>query len=69
MCMGVQMFLAVLVIAVTLGAEPKLHIRAVLFRSAADGTFVFRDTCALSYIPLKFLPSVYLFRIHMDCVP
>ncbi len=34
------MILAVFIVAVTLGAEPELKVNAVIFRSAADGTFV-----------------------------
>lgn len=65
MGMGIQMFLTVLIVPIALRAEPKLHLRAVHFRPAADGTFMLGDTRISSHVPLELLPPVNLFGIQM----
>ena len=51
------MFLAVLIIAVALGAEPELKIGTVHLCPAADCAFMLGDARVSPYIPLKLMPS------------
>ncbi len=69
MRVGVEMLLAVLIIAVTLRAEPKLHLGTVHFRPAADRALMLRDAGVSAHIPLELLPAVDLLRVQMHHIP
>ena len=63
------MFLAVLIIAVALRAEPELQIGTVHLCPAADCAFMLGDARVSPYIPLKLMSSVDLLRIQMHHIP
>ena len=64
------MFLTIFIIAVTLGTETELHLRAVNFGAAADSAFVLGNAARVPPdIPLELLTPVYLFRIQVHHIP
>ena len=57
------MILAIFVITVAFGAKTELQARIVLFRPAADRTFMSRNFgSAFVCFSLKLRPAVHLFR-------
>ena len=69
MGMGIQMFFTVFIIAITFGAEPKLHVRAVHLSSATDSTFMLGNAAAsFSDLSFKLLSSLDLLRMQMHSV-
>ena len=62
--MGKQMLLAILVVALALGAEPELQLRAVQLRPPADGALVLRHPGRPPGLLAIGLPPVDLLRIH-----
>ena len=64
-----QMVLAVFIVAVALGAEPKLQIRAVQLRPAADRAFVLGDTGPLAGLLTVDLLSVNLLGRYGAVIP
>lgn len=69
MSMGIQVFLTVFIVSITLGAEPELHIRAVHLCTPTDCTLVLCNTTASLHFPFKLLSSVDLLRIQVHHVP
>lgn len=69
MRVGVEMFFAVLIVAVAFGAEPELHLGTVHLCPAADRTLMLRDSRVSAHIPFKLLPAVNLLRIQVHHIP
>ena len=71
MLMGKQMLLAILIIAVALGAKTEFQRGVRLLRLTADRTFMLRDTGTgiASDLTLKLCAAFHLFRRQMMLYP
>ena len=61
-----QMILAILIIPVALGAEPKLQIFVILVRLPADSTFMPGNMRIAFDVLLKLCPPLHLLWRHMN---
>lgn len=68
MLMSIQMMLTILIISIALGAETEFQRGIILFRPAADRTFMFGDPRRGMRLLFEFMPPLHLLWRHVDMV-